>query len=232
MRSPGFRRFGALDRQIVSPSRANGRWRNCVPNKDRADFSPVLESDHTIAVAQGSPPAGCLQTKPIFRISSNCFAEFAAFGQDDHNHEDHVRDLRICVDLDQLRDLFRRLSDGCRILSGVCPGPSVSGDRPRAQAWVGRRRHGAGVATIPFGCVNYDTQRCRESTYLAKRFLPDWDPSPMAGSFLRSAIHRCLPLSSRVHPTAWADLLNGFRVVFITRELFVAAKKQLPILLP
>jgi hypothetical protein len=56
MRSPGFRRFGALDRQIVSPSRANGRWRNCVPNKDRADFSPVLESDHTIAVAQGSPP--------------------------------------------------------------------------------------------------------------------------------------------------------------------------------
>jgi hypothetical protein len=23
-----------------------------------------------------------------------------------------------------------------------------------------------------------------------RRFLPDWDPSPMAGSFLRSAVHR------------------------------------------
>ena len=27
---------------------------NCVPNKDGADFPPVLESDHTIAVVQGA----------------------------------------------------------------------------------------------------------------------------------------------------------------------------------
>ena len=45
--------FGALNRQIASRSRANGGGHNCVPNKDRVDFPPVLESDHTIAVVQG-----------------------------------------------------------------------------------------------------------------------------------------------------------------------------------
>jgi hypothetical protein len=29
---------------------------NCVPNEDRVDFPPVLESGHSIAVVQGSPP--------------------------------------------------------------------------------------------------------------------------------------------------------------------------------
>jgi hypothetical protein len=80
--------------------------------------------------------AGCLQTKPNFRISSNCFAEFVAFGWNDHKHEDHVRHVRIGVDLDQLRDLFRPLL-GCGILLHLRPGSSVSGGRPRAQSRVG-----------------------------------------------------------------------------------------------
>ena len=50
--TPGFRRFDALNRETASRSRANGEGHNCVPNKDRADFPPVLESDHTIAVVQ------------------------------------------------------------------------------------------------------------------------------------------------------------------------------------
>jgi len=41
------------NRQAASQSRANSDGHNCVPNKDRADFPPVLESGHTIAVAQG-----------------------------------------------------------------------------------------------------------------------------------------------------------------------------------
>src|SRR5258708_38127114 len=51
--TPGFRLFDALNRQTASQSRANGGGHNCVPNKDRADFRPGLESDHTIAVVQG-----------------------------------------------------------------------------------------------------------------------------------------------------------------------------------
>src|SRR5260370_32761302 len=51
--TPGFREFDALNRQTASRSRADGDGHNCVPNKDRADFPPVLESDHTIAVVQG-----------------------------------------------------------------------------------------------------------------------------------------------------------------------------------
>ena len=42
----------ALGRKATSRSRANGYGRNCVPNKDGADFSQVLEFDHTIAVVQ------------------------------------------------------------------------------------------------------------------------------------------------------------------------------------
>src|SRR5258705_11618391 len=52
--TPGFRRFDVLNRQTASQSRANGDGHNCVPNKDRADFPPVLESDHAIAVVQGA----------------------------------------------------------------------------------------------------------------------------------------------------------------------------------
>src|SRR5258705_10123679 len=52
--TPGFRRFDVLNRQTASQSRANGDGHNCVPNKDRADFPPVLKSDHTIAVVQGA----------------------------------------------------------------------------------------------------------------------------------------------------------------------------------
>src|SRR6266481_4496964 len=52
--TPGFRLFDAFNRQTASQSRANGDGHNCVPNKDRADFPPVLESDHTIAVVQGA----------------------------------------------------------------------------------------------------------------------------------------------------------------------------------
>lgn len=38
----------ALGRQTASRSCANGQRRNCVPNKDSADFQQVLESGHTI----------------------------------------------------------------------------------------------------------------------------------------------------------------------------------------
>jgi hypothetical protein len=41
-----------LNRQTASRSRANGGGHNCVPNKNRGDFPPVLESDHTITVVQ------------------------------------------------------------------------------------------------------------------------------------------------------------------------------------
>jgi len=51
--TPGFWRFDVINRQTASQSRANGAGHNCVPNKDRADFPPVLESGHTIAVVQG-----------------------------------------------------------------------------------------------------------------------------------------------------------------------------------
>jgi hypothetical protein len=39
---------------------------------------------------------------------------------------------------------------------------------------------------FPCLCVNYETQRFRESTYDVV-FSLDWHPSPMVGSFLRSA---------------------------------------------
>jgi hypothetical protein len=39
----------ALGRKATSRSRANGYGRNCVPNKDEADFQQVLESDHTLS---------------------------------------------------------------------------------------------------------------------------------------------------------------------------------------
>src|SRR5258708_19097193 len=55
--TPGFRLFDALNRQTASQSRANGDGHNCVPNKDRADFPPVLESGHTIAVVQAASRA-------------------------------------------------------------------------------------------------------------------------------------------------------------------------------
>jgi hypothetical protein len=51
--TPVFGDFDALNRQTASPSRADGDGHNCVPNKDRADFPPVLKSDHTIAAVQG-----------------------------------------------------------------------------------------------------------------------------------------------------------------------------------
>ena len=38
----------ALGRKVTSWSPVNGYGRNCVPNKDRADFPQVLESRHTI----------------------------------------------------------------------------------------------------------------------------------------------------------------------------------------
>jgi hypothetical protein len=56
---PGLR-FGDLTRSTarqLCQSRANGGGHNCVPNKDGADFPPVLESGHTIAVVQGASPA-------------------------------------------------------------------------------------------------------------------------------------------------------------------------------
>jgi hypothetical protein len=39
-----------LTPSITKQLRANGYGHNRVPNKDRADFPPVLESDHTITV--------------------------------------------------------------------------------------------------------------------------------------------------------------------------------------
>jgi hypothetical protein len=49
--------FDALNRQTASQGRAHGEGHNCVPNKDGADFPPLLQSDHTIAVVQGLPGA-------------------------------------------------------------------------------------------------------------------------------------------------------------------------------
>jgi hypothetical protein len=46
-----------LGRQTASRSRANGGGRNCVPNKDGADFQEVLESGHTMGAARGFGPA-------------------------------------------------------------------------------------------------------------------------------------------------------------------------------
>jgi len=47
----------------ASQGRASANGRNCVPNKDRADFPPVWESDHTIAVVLGtSRPRSAPQT--------------------------------------------------------------------------------------------------------------------------------------------------------------------------
>jgi hypothetical protein len=43
----GFSVIDALNRQTVSQCCANGGGHNCVPNKDRADFPPVLEFSHT-----------------------------------------------------------------------------------------------------------------------------------------------------------------------------------------
>jgi hypothetical protein len=39
----------SLNHQTTSWSRADGDGRNCVVNKDEADFPLVLESDHTMA---------------------------------------------------------------------------------------------------------------------------------------------------------------------------------------
>jgi hypothetical protein len=49
IKTPGS---GDLTQQLASQSRADGGRRNCVPNKDRADFQPVWESDHTMPTAQ------------------------------------------------------------------------------------------------------------------------------------------------------------------------------------
>jgi hypothetical protein len=47
----GFGCF-ALNRQTASQNRGSGDGHNCVPNKGRADFPPVLKSGHTIAVVR------------------------------------------------------------------------------------------------------------------------------------------------------------------------------------
>src|ERR1700722_17215920 len=47
--APGWAVNRGLNRQTASQSRANGDGHNSVPNKDRADFPPMWESDHTIA---------------------------------------------------------------------------------------------------------------------------------------------------------------------------------------
>ena len=57
----------ALGRKATSRSRANGYGRNCVPNKDRADFPQVLESRHTIEEQAG------LRSRAQ-SIGSNCAA--------------------------------------------------------------------------------------------------------------------------------------------------------------
>jgi hypothetical protein len=67
--APGWAVIRGLNRQTTSQSRANGGGHNCVPNKDRADFPFVWESDHTIAIVQGAlrPMLGaiadCLQKR-------------------------------------------------------------------------------------------------------------------------------------------------------------------------
>ena len=49
--------FDRRERGEGARSRADGDGHNCVLNKDRADFPPVLESGHTIAVVQGASRA-------------------------------------------------------------------------------------------------------------------------------------------------------------------------------
>jgi hypothetical protein len=51
--TPFFWRFDTLNHQAPFRSRANGGGRNCVPNKDRADFPSVCEFDHTLAFERG-----------------------------------------------------------------------------------------------------------------------------------------------------------------------------------
>jgi hypothetical protein len=51
----------------LSRIRANGDGRNCVPNKDRADFLSVLESGHTIAVV----PCASLQCRAARFVTGN-----------------------------------------------------------------------------------------------------------------------------------------------------------------
>jgi hypothetical protein len=66
-----------LNRQTASQSRANGGGHNCVPNKDRADFPLVWESDHTIAVVLGAlrPMLGAEAIADFYKSESPAWGE-------------------------------------------------------------------------------------------------------------------------------------------------------------
>jgi hypothetical protein len=55
--------------------------------------------------------------------------------------------------------------------------------------------------------VNYDTQRCANRLTLPGVFSLDWDPSPMAGPFLRSAVRR--PRVAPASPSGVRFILNA-----------------------
>jgi hypothetical protein len=56
--------------------------------------------------------------------------------------------------------------------------PALNGGRP----------HEAHLQKSPSPCVNYDTQRCRESIYFGDRFPPRLGPVAKGGFFLRSVV--------------------------------------------
>jgi hypothetical protein len=86
--------------------------------------------------AASGPTPRCLQPKRNFCFSTRCFADSASFNRQGYDHENHVRHPRVGADRRHLRDLFGRLLNECRILAHFCPGPGVSGYRPRAQTRI------------------------------------------------------------------------------------------------
>jgi hypothetical protein len=70
--APGWAVIRGLNRQTASQSCANGDGHNCVPNKDRTDFPPVWESDHTIAVVLGAlrPMLGAEAIADVYKSES------------------------------------------------------------------------------------------------------------------------------------------------------------------
>ena len=75
--APGWAVIRRLNRQTTSQSRANGGGHNCVPNKDRADFPFVWESDHTIAIVLGAlrPMLGAEAIADVYKSESPAWGE-------------------------------------------------------------------------------------------------------------------------------------------------------------
>jgi hypothetical protein len=100
----------------------------------------------------GRPPLRCFQSKQNFYFSPRCSADFASFGREGYDHENHARHPAVSADRHHFRDLFGRLVNERRILSHPCPGRRGSGCRPWAQArlsWFSRGRGTALTTGLP-----------------------------------------------------------------------------------